>query len=105
MEARRFDGVVKQLATGLSRRQAMTGVAAALGLSAFGARSAPTAAGPCWAYCQYECPTFGFTTICQASCHEKNRRRIEGESCASTGADPFTGCWGSRSVCLANPPN
>jgi hypothetical protein len=44
VDTERFDRITKQLATGLSRRQAITGIAVALGLATVGARSAPTAA-------------------------------------------------------------
>ena len=97
MDNQRFDRMTKQVATGLSRRQAMTGIAVALGLSAFGGLRAPTAAGGCWRICEYSCPTLGSQRFCQSEC--RNQKRIQGESC---GLAQYGNCWGSKSSCDSN---
>lgn len=68
MDTQRFDRITKQLATGLSRREAMKGVAVALGLSTVGSQTfEATARGKrCPSQNGSECPV---NQICNNQTH------------------------------------
>jgi hypothetical protein len=84
MDSQRFDRITKKLATGLSRRSAMKGVAAALGLSAVGALHAPTIAAKkpqSWTLFIYDCPetdTTPSSTTC--GCGAKARSSVRDQN-------------------------
>jgi hypothetical protein len=80
MDNQRFDGITKQLATGMSRRRAMKGVAVALGLSAVGALRAPTAARQSdWSIYAYNCAAPGQTPVLTNRCKIRAGRNVHND--------------------------
>ena len=69
MDGQHLDRIARSLASGMSRRGAMKAVAAAVGLAAVGARSAPTAANSHrrrqWQLCGYDCSGTAYPEFCE----------------------------------------
>ena len=69
MDGQHLDRIARSLASGMSRRGAMKGIAAAVGLAAMGARSAPTAANSHrrrqWQLCGYDCSGTAYPEFCE----------------------------------------
>ena len=108
MESRRLDHLARTLGSGVSRRGALQGIAAALGLSAISARRAPgiVAAKAKWYGWAYDCETIGdpgFYYYCVRSTTEPppnppQNITVRGERC--TWADPdWAGPYDSRRSC------
>jgi len=101
MDSRRLDQITRSFASGMSRRGAMTGIAAALGLSAVGAlRSSTEATSPLhWDRCWYHCllPADYYEYRCQSQCGKKIRNQY-GSFCDYSHSD-CTDCWQSKQDC------
>jgi hypothetical protein len=83
MDGQHMDQMARALASGMSRRGALKGVAVALGLSAAGALRAPAAAARSeWDVCEYRCPTGDvvLATRCQKECRQQIS--VAGVACA-----------------------
>jgi len=99
MDNQRFDRMTKQLATGLSRRQAMTGLVVALGLATVGTRNTPTATAGgkrCPSGNGSECPAGQVCKNSSLTCTKCDRKHFV--TCkGSTG--PGTCCYTENSDC------
>ena len=71
MDGQRMDQITRALAKGVTRRGAVKGVAIALGLSAAGVASSPTAAAPPWCACTYACGAGGSVEFCAHHCRPR----------------------------------
>ena len=93
MDNQRFDRMTKQLATGLSRRQAMTGLVVALGLATVGARNTPTATAGgkrCPSGNGSDCPANQVCKNSSLTCTKCDQRYFE--TCKGS-TDPGTCCY------------
>ena len=99
MDNQRFDRITKQLAPGLSRRQAMKGVAVALGLSTVGFQTFDTTAAKakqCPSQDGSECPENQICDNQTLTCTKCDQRHFV--TCkGSTG--PGTCCFAENSDC------
>ena len=104
MDGQRMDQITRALARGVTRRDAVKGIAVALGLSAAGVAQAPTAAAPDWCACTYLCGVSGITQICRRRhCRAKLPHRRGETQCV---LDPSTSTCGftAQDICYASFP-
>jgi hypothetical protein len=99
MDSRRLDQITRSFASGMSRRAAMKGIAAALGLSAVGALRAPAAAGGSWTFQQIYCVGAGLEVNRCVATNKSGSYRYKGETCGlGSTSGPFT----TKEVCCTN---
>jgi hypothetical protein len=99
VDGKQMDQMARTLASGMSRRSALKGVAAALGLAA-GALRVPTAAArPEWDVCEYFCATGDVVrpTRCQKECRQEIT--VAGVAC---GFNQRLARFESKSACEAS---
>ena len=103
MDGQRMDQIARTLASGMSRRSALKGVAGALGLSTAGALRSPTAAAPRWSQCVYLCQAGVdyYATRCRTNC--RLDLHDQGSVCGLFNLTQF-GAFSSRQECQAEPP-
>ena len=100
MDGQHMDRIARSLASGMSRRGVMKGVAAAVGLAAVGTRSAPTAAAARFRICTYECiPNVAYATRCKSNCESGDTVRQDGLVCNYVHVG--SGVFDSRKTCLS----
>jgi hypothetical protein len=100
MDGQHMDRIARSLASGMSRRGALKVVAAAVGIAAAGARSAPTAAAARFRACTYECiPGMSYATRCKTNCEPGDTVRQDGLVCNYVRV--VSGVFDSRKQCLS----
>jgi hypothetical protein len=94
VDSRGFDQITRTFANGMTRRGALKGVAAALGVMPFGALRAPTAtAASSWCYQHFSCSNGVSFYLCW------NKSKIKLKKLVSCKSDFVYGCAKSQSAC------
>jgi hypothetical protein len=93
VDSRRFDQVTRTFANGMTRRGAVKGVAAALGVMSLGALRAPKATAVSWCYQYFSCSNGVDFYLCW------NKSKIKLKKLVSCKSDFVYGCAKSQSAC------
>jgi hypothetical protein len=95
VDSRRFDQVTRTFANGMTRRGAVKGVAAALGVMSLGALRAPKATAVSWCYQYFKCANGKGVYLCS------NKTSIEVKKGVVCKSEIVIGCAESKSACTS----